>query len=174
MVWKRNKDDCLFKRKVAKLVSSYKLGELLQDVSMSTFNEHQTWYGSAIKNLHLCGSWMHLLKLYILWTCLDKLWSCIFSPLHIYEKWYLYICFNDNVCTHCNRDCIMFAQILKKALPTHMLPRWSPHNWSFVWLEDNAKGCVRRCGKNHILGVSSCFTWSLINTLFVTYKQSTI
>ena len=64
----------------------------------------------------------------------------------------------DNVCTHCNRDCILFAQILKKALPTHMLSRWSPHNWSFVCLEDNAKGCVRRCGKNHILGVSSCFT----------------
>ena len=40
MIWMRNKDDCLFKRKVAKLVSSYKLGALLQDVSMSTFNEH--------------------------------------------------------------------------------------------------------------------------------------
>ena len=24
---------------------------------------------------------LHLLKVYILWTCLDKLWSCIFSPL---------------------------------------------------------------------------------------------
>ena len=118
MIWKRNKDDCLSKRKVAKLVSSYKLGELLQDVRMSTFNELQTWYASATKNLHLCGSWMHLLKTYILWTCLDKLWSCIFSPpTSTISDICSFASKPDNVCTHCNRDCIIFAQIFKKHWP---------------------------------------------------------